>query len=162
MNRVINKMKRHLFRDFFAEVNRERKKQEAGFTLVELLVVMVILVLLASLVAPRVIGYLGSSKVKTAKIQIESLSTSLELFKLDAGRYPTSQEGLGALVKRPANISTWNGPYLKKNSVPKDPWGNSYSYKQPGEKAEFDIVSLGADGKSGGDGENKDIASWNE
>ncbi len=143
----------------FAEHDR---KDEAGFTLVELLVVMVILVLLASLVAPRVIGYLGSSKTKTAKIQIESLTTSLELFKLDAGRYPNSQEGLDALVKKPATISTWNGPYLKKSKVPNDPWGNAYSYKQPGEKDEFDIISFGADGKSGGDNENRDIANSDE
>ncbi len=144
------------------EKYKKNRKHQAGFTLVELLVVMVILVLLASLVAPRVIGYLGSSKVKTAKIQIESLSTSLELFKLDAGRYPTSQEGLTALVKRPTNISVWNGPYLKKNKVPNDPWGNSYVYKQPGEKTEFDIISYGADGKSGGNDENGDISSGNE
>lgn len=140
-------------------LSTKSKSRQEGFTLVELLVVMVILVLLASLVAPRVIGYLGSSKVKTAKIQIESLSTSLELFKLDAGRYPTSQEGLAALIKRPTNVSTWNGPYLKKNKVPNDPWGNAYIYKQPGEKAEFDIFSYGADGKSGGDNENGDISN---
>ncbi len=153
-----------MYAQFKKQINfSDRDRQdEAGFTLVELLVVMVILVLLASLVAPRVIGYLGSSKTKTAKIQIESLTTSLELFKLDAGRYPNTQEGLEALVKRPTNVATWNGPYLKKNKVPNDPWGNPYTYKLPGEKSEFDIISFGADGKSGGDNENRDIANSDE
>ncbi len=143
----------------FADYDRN---DEAGFTLVELLVVMVILVLLAGFVGPKVVGYLSSSKIKTAKIQIEGLTTSLELFKLDTGRYPNSQEGLEALIKQPTTISTWNGPYLTKRKVPKDPWGNPYTYKQPGEKAEFDIISLGADGKSGGDGENRDVTNSDE
>ena len=142
------------------KTNAKRRNQEAGFTLVELLVVMVILVLLASLVAPRVIGYLGSSKAKTAKVQIESLTTSLELFKLDTGRYPTSQEGLGALVKKPLNSVNWNGPYLKKAKVPADPWGNDYRYKHPGEHGDFDVYSLGADNQAGGEDENKDVTSW--
>jgi general secretion pathway protein G len=133
---------------------------EAGFTLVELLVVMVILVLLASLVAPRVIGYLGSSRTKTAKVQIESLSTSLELFKLDTGRYPDEREGLAALVARPTNADSWNGPYLKKDRVPPDPWGRPYHYRFPGQRGAFDIYSLGADNREGGEGEDQDVASW--
>jgi general secretion pathway protein G len=136
------------------------RRGEAGFTLIELLVVMVILVLLASLVAPRVIGYLGSSRTKTAKVQIESLSTSLELFKLDTGRYPDAREGLDALVVRPANVKNWNGPYLKKDKVPADPWGQAYHYRYPGQRGQFDIYSLGADNQEGGDGENQDVASW--
>jgi general secretion pathway protein G len=136
------------------------RRGEAGFTLVELLVVMVILVLLASLVAPRVIGYLGSSRTKTAKVQIESLSTSLELFKLDTGRYPDEHEGLSALVARPANAQNWNGPYLKKDRVPPDPWGRPYHYRNPGQRGSFDIYSLGADNREGGEGEDQDVASW--
>jgi len=136
------------------------RSHEAGFTLIELLVVMVILVLLASLVAPRVIGYLGSSRTKTAKVQIESLSTSLELFKLDTGRYPDEYEGLTALVKKPANIKNWNGPYLKKDKVPPDPWGQPYRYRHPGQRGTFDIFSLGADNQEGGDGEDQDVTSW--
>jgi general secretion pathway protein G len=141
------------------ESQRERER-EAGFTLVELLVVMVILVLLASLVAPRVIGYLGSSRSKAAKVQIESLSTSLELFKLDSGRYPSEREGLKALVERPPDIKAWSGPYLKKDRVPNDPWGHPYYYRYPGQRGSFDIYSLGADNREGGEGEDQDVASW--
>jgi general secretion pathway protein G len=137
-----------------------RARREAGFTLIELLVVMVILVLLASLVAPRVIGYLGSSRTKTAKVQIESLSTSLELYKLDTGRYPDDREGLNALVERPASAKNWNGPYLKKDKVPLDPWGQPFHYRSPGQRGPFDIFSLGADNRDGGTGEDQDVASW--
>jgi general secretion pathway protein G len=136
------------------------RKGEAGFTLVELLVVMVILVLLASLVAPRVMGYLGGSRSKAAKVQIENLATTLELFKLDTGRYPTASEGLAALVQAPPGVRNWNGPYLKKSQVPLDPWSQAYHYRQPGQKAEFDIYSLGADNRAGGTGENQDVTSW--
>lgn len=137
-----------------------RSGPEAGFTLVELLVVMVILVLLASLVGPRVIGYLGSSKTKTAKVQIEALASALELYKLDNGRFPSTSEGLKALVERPGAARSWNGPYLKKLGVPLDPWGRSFVYRAPGQRGEFDIVSFGADGQQGGAGENADVASW--
>jgi len=140
--------------------NQADRRHEAGFTLVELLVVMVILVLLASLVAPRVIGYLGSSRTKTAKVQIESLSTSLELYKLDTGRYPDAHEGLTALVERPASVKNWNGPYLKKDTVPPDPWGQPYHYRYPGQRGAFDIYTLGADNREGGDGEDQDVSSW--
>jgi general secretion pathway protein G len=130
---------------------------EAGFTLVELLVVLVILVLLASIIGPKVIGYLGSSKSKTAKIQIESLVTSLELFHVDVGRYPTTAEGLTALVRMDAKVPGWNGPYLTKGSVPPDPWGAPYRYESPGKTAAFDLYSLGRDGKEGGSDEDADI-----
>lgn len=141
-------------------LNQCRRAGELGFTLIELLVVMVILVLLASLVAPRVIGYLGSSRTKTAKVQIESLSTSLELYKLDTGQYPDGRQGLVALVQRPANLPSWNGPYLKKDRVPPDPWGQPYFYVYPGRHGVFDIISLGADKKEGGQGEDQDVTSW--
>jgi general secretion pathway protein G len=130
---------------------------EDGFTLVELLVVLVILVLLASIVGPRVIGYLQSSKAKTAQVQIESLVTSLELFHIDVGRYPTSAEGLDALVKPAGKANGWNGPYLSKGSVPLDPWGQAYKYASPGKRGAFDIFTLGGDGKEGGTDEDADI-----
>ena len=136
-----------------------RRSGQAGFTLVELLVVLVILVLLASLVGPRVIGYLGSSRTKAAKVQVQSLATALELFKVDTGRYPSTGEGLKALVEAPPGIAAWNGPYLSKKDVPSDPWGRPYAYRSPGEHGAFDIVSLGADNQRGGTGENEDI-SW--
>ena len=140
--------------------HEEKRRREAGFTLVELLVVMAILVLIASLVAPRVIAYLGTSRVKTARIQIESLSTTLELFRLDTGRYPSSEAGLDALVLKPAVIQGWNGPYLKGGRLPLDPWGRPYLYRSPGEHGEFDIYSLGADGEPGGNDEKQDVTSW--
>ncbi len=133
---------------------------EAGFTLVELLVVLVILVLLASLVGPRVIGYLGTSRVKTAKVQIESLSSAIELYRIDNGRYPTTDEGLKALVQAPAGGDGWKGPYLTKKDVPNDPWNRPYHYRSPGQHGPFDIFSLGADNQVGGTGENEDITSW--
>ncbi|MBY0562351.1 type II secretion system major pseudopilin GspG [Hyphomicrobium sp.] len=139
--------------------NTRDRSHEAGFTLIELLVVMVILVLLASLVAPRVIGYLGSSRTKTAKVQIASLSTSLELFKLDTGRYPDAREGLSALVQRPSGVNAWNGPYLKIDRVPLDPWGQPYIYRFPGQHGAFDIISLGADKREGGAGEDQDVST---
>jgi general secretion pathway protein G len=137
---------------------RRCKSTEAGFTLIELLVVMVILVLLASLVAPRIIGYLGSSRTKAAIVEIQNLSASLELFKLDTGRYPEEREGLAVLVENPEHTKNWNGPYLKK--VPNDPWGYPYHYRYPGQRGDFDIFSLGADNRAGGDGENQDVTSW--
>ena len=133
---------------------------QAGFTLIELLVVLVILVLLASLVGPRVIGYLGSSRTKAAKVQIESLASALELYKLDTGGYPTTSEGLKALVAAPQGSAGWNGPYLTKREVPNDPWGRPYNYRAPGQHGAFDIFSLGADNQPGGTGENEDVSSW--
>ena len=139
---------------------RRRAGRQAGFTLVELLVVMVILVLLASLVAPRVVGYLGSARTKAAKVQIESLAQALELYKVDNQRYPTTSEGLKALIQAPAGVASWAGPYLNKKDVPSDPWGRPYVYRSPGEHGAFDISSLGADNQPGGTGENEDITSW--
>lgn len=130
---------------------------EAGFTLVELLVVLVILVLLASIIGPRVIGYLGSSRAKTAQVQMESLVTSLELFHIDVGRYPSTAEGLNALVQQAGKSPGWNGPYLSKGSVPLDPWGQPYKYEAPGKKGPFDLYSFGRDGKEGGADEDADI-----
>jgi len=133
-----------------------------GFTLIELLVVIVIIGLLASLVAPKLFNKLGQAKEKTAKAQISMISTALDAFKLDVGRYPTTQEGLKVLWKNPGNIPNWNGKYLPK-PIQKDPWGHPYVYKQPGPNGEpYELKSLGADGKEGGIGENKDISVWDE
>jgi general secretion pathway protein G len=136
-----------------------RRRGEGGFTLVELLVVLVILVLLASIIGPRVIGYLGSSRAKTAHIQIESLVTAMELFHIDVGRYPSASEGLAALVKSPGNVPGWNGPYLSKGDVPQDPWGRPYIYQSGQNGGSFQIKSLGADGKEGGSDENADVSN---
>ena len=130
-----------------------------GFTLIELLVVLVILGLLAGLVGPQVMQYLGDSKTKTAKLQIDNISGALDLYRLEVGRYPNNQEGLEALVSEPSGVPNWNGPYLKK-ALPKDPWGYNYQYKYPGENGEFDLYSLGADNSQGGDGEARDVVSW--
>ena len=127
-----------------------------GFTLIELLVVLVILTLLAGLVGPKVLDQLGGAKSKTAKIQISEIEQSLDLFKLDVGRYPTDAEGLRALVEKPATAQGWTAPYLKKG-LPTDPWGAAYLYKNPGRNGGPDVFSLGADGKPGGDGENADV-----
>ena len=134
-------------------------RDDKGFTLIELLVVMIIIGLLAALVGPRFIRQEEKAKVKAAKAQIELLSTALDTFRLDVGRYPTSQEGLEALRTQPGGVERWDGPYLKKE-VPLDPWGKPYVYKSPGEHGPFDIVSYGADGTAGGDGDNRDITSW--
>jgi len=131
-----------------------------GFTLIELLVVLMILGLIAGVIGPRVVGYLGGAKSDTAKLQIEEIGASLDLYKLEVGRYPTTEEGLQALVQAPTGSTGWRGPYLKKKVVPKDPWGNPYRYASPGQNGPYDISSYGADNRQGGDGENKDILSW--
>jgi general secretion pathway protein G len=127
-----------------------------GFTLIELLVVLAILTMLAGLVGPRVLGMLGGAKSKTAAVQISEIEKALEVYKLDVGRFPTSEEGLDALVKKPGSANGWNGPYVK-GGVPTDPWSHPYRYANPGANGGIDIVSLGADGAPGGDGENADI-----
>ncbi len=138
---------------------RRFRKGEKGFTLMELLIVMVILGLLAALVGPKLFSKVGKAKIKTAKAQIALLETALDEFRLDVGRYPTTEEGLKALVENPG-VKGWDGPYLKKKKVPLDPWGNPYHYKCPGEHGEYDLYSLGRDGKPGGTGEDADITSW--
>jgi general secretion pathway protein G len=127
-----------------------------GFTLLELLVVIVIIGLLAGYVAPRYFSQVGKSEIQVAKAQIESLEKALDQFRLDTRRYPTAEEGLDVLVSRPANVQGWSGPYLKK-AVPNDPWGRPYVYRVPGEKHEFEIASYGRDGKAGGSGDDADI-----
>lgn len=132
----------------------------SGFTLIELLVVLVILGLLAGLVGPQVMKYVGSSKTETARLQLEDLTAALDLYRLEVGSYPTTDEGLEALVVKPQGARNWNGPYLKKKLVPNDPWGNPYRFRSPGENGPFDIYSLGADNTEGGEGENRDVLGW--
>lgn len=146
----------------FLRLNKQSCTHRAGrgFTLIELLVVLVILGLLAGLVGPRVMKYVGESKSKTTRVQIEDLGAALDLFNLEVGRYPTSEEGLIALVEQPATAENWNGPYLKKKKVPLDPWGRDYQYRSPGQHGGYDLFSLGADNAEGGDGENQDVLSW--
>jgi len=132
----------------------------SGYTLIEILVVLTIISLLLALVGPRVLGYLSESRVKTAKLQIESFSSALDLFYLDTGRYPASSEGLDALTQRPANVTVWNGPYLKGGRVPNDPWGNAYQYRVSAERTPpYEIMSLGSDGREGGTGTAADISN---
>jgi general secretion pathway protein G len=127
-----------------------RQLPKDGYTLIELLVVLTIISLIVGLVGPRVLGYLGESRVKAAKLQIEGFSSALDLFYTDAGRYPTSSEGLDALAKRPPDVETWSGPYLKGGRVPLDPWGHAYIYRSPIDHLPpYEIVSLGADGRAG-------------
>jgi len=135
------------------------KNSTAGFTLLELLVVMVIIGLLAGYVAPKYMTQVGKSEVKAAKAQIDAFEKSLDQYRLDTGHYPSQQNGLNALVTRPSDESKWDGPYLKKG-VPLDPWGNPYIYKIPGDNGEFDLLTLGKDGQSGGSGEAADIGNW--
>lgn len=132
---------------------------QGGFTLLELLVVMVIIGLLAGYVGPRFFSQIGKSEVNTARAQIDAFEKALDQYRLDVGRYPASEQGLAALMEAPAGVSRWAGPYLKK-AVPADPWGQPYQYRQPGEHGEFDLLSWGADGKPGGEGIDADIGNW--
>jgi general secretion pathway protein G len=135
------------------------KKNRQGFTLMELLVVLVIIGLLAALVGPSLYQRIKPAKQSAASAQISNFSTALDTFFVDVGRYPTTQEGLLALRKKPDGVAKWNGPYVKKE-IPLDPWGNPYQYRAPGRNGGFDIISFGADGREGGEDENKDINSW--
>jgi general secretion pathway protein G len=135
-----------------------RKRDKAGFTLIELLVVMAILALLAALVGPKLFPKLGKGKQSAAKAQIELIGQALDQLRLDVGRYPTTQEGLNALTVNPG-VDNWEGPYLKK-ALPPDPWGRQYQYVCPGTHQEYDLFSYGRDGSPGGEGEDKDITSW--
>jgi general secretion pathway protein G len=141
------------------EMNASRSMRAAGFTLLELLVVMVIIGLLAGIVGPRYFAQVGKSQSKTARAQIESLEQALEQYRLDVGRFPSSTEGLQALSAAPAGEAAWAGPYLKK-AVPKDPWGRPFLYQEPGSHGEVDIASYGKDGKPGGTADNADVTNW--
>lgn len=151
------------FRFFRSRRERPRARRharQAGFTLLELLVVLVILGLLAAIAAPRVMSYLGGAKTDTARIQIENLSTTLDLYRLDVGRYPSEDEGLHALLSPPSGAEGWNGPYVRREDMITDPWGRTYVYRFPGQALEFDLYSLGADAAEGGEGENQDVTNW--
>jgi len=138
---------------------RYLKSTQGGFSLLELLVVMVIIGLLAGYVGPKYFAQIGKSEIKAAKAQIDALGKSLDQYRLDTGHYPTTEQGLSALVTKPANESKWEGPYLTK-AVPADPWGKPYVYKNPGEHGDYDLLSYGKDGQAGGSGEAADIVNW--
>ena len=136
-------------------------RKQQGFTLIELLIVMVILGILAALVGPRMFGKVGKSRQKAAKAQISLFETAMDTYRLDVGKYPTTDQGLEALRVKPDGVEKWDGPYLPKD-VPVDPWGNRYVYESPGEHGDYDLISLGADGDFGGEGEDEDIVSWKD
>jgi general secretion pathway protein G len=142
-----------------AVVRRAVLTASPGFTLIEMLVVLVIIGLIMGLVGPQVLNYLTNARTKAAKLQIEAFSSSLDLYYLDTGRYPQGNEGLEALVRRPSGLEVWNGPYLKGGAVPLDPWGHAYVYRAPAERAPYEITSLGSDGLDGGTGSAADIKS---
>jgi len=137
------------------------KEKEKGFTFFEILVVVTIIGLLAALVGPRLWGKISGGKQTAAKAEIELLGTALDAFRLDTGRYPTTEEGLKAIREQPSGVDNWNGPYLPKE-IPVDPWRRPYVYRCPGEHGEYDLISYGADGVEGGEGENADITSWKD
>ena len=134
--------------------------RQAGFTLVELLVVLGIIALLAAVVAPQVIRYVGDARVETARVQLKNIESALELYYLDAGQYPTTEQGLNALVSAPAGVEAWHGPYIKLKKGIVDPWGQAFNCKQPGEHGALDVFTLGRDKAVGGEGEDRDILNW--
>ena len=137
-----------------------RRRNDGGFTLLEMLVVLAIMGLLAAIIAPQVLKYLGSSRTQTAKVQIQNVDAALQLYRLDVGRFPTQEEGLGSLVAAPPTAPGWNGPYLQKTAALTDPWGAPYLYRIPGKHGEADVYSLGSDKAEGGTGEAADVGSW--
>jgi general secretion pathway protein G len=137
-----------------------RRRDDGGFTLLELLVVLAIMGLLAAIIAPQVLKYLGTSRTQTAKVQVQNVVAALELYRLDVGRYPTQQEGLAAVVAAPPAAAGWNGPYLAKTSALTDPWGQPYLYRIPGKHGEIDVYTLGSDKAEGGTGEAADVGNW--
>jgi len=138
----------------------ERRSSQTGFTLIEIMVVIIIIGVLASIVVPRMFGNVEKAKLNAASAQIEMLGTALDSFRLDTGRYPTTSEGLEALVRPASGTEEWNGPYLKKIEIPLDPWKKPYHYESPGNFGDYDLYSYGKDNAEGGEGENRDIASW--
>lgn len=138
----------------------QMKNKNLGLTLIELLVVLTIIALVGAVVAPQVLNKVGGAKSTTTKMQIDDLGAALDLFYLDTGDYPSTDEGLQALVEAPAGSDNWNGPYLKKSTIPKDPWKHDFHYQSPGEHGEYDLYSYGKDGAPGGEDENTDIVSW--
>lgn len=132
----------------------------AGFTLLELMVVLLILALLASIAAPRVTKYLRKAKTETARIQVDALSAAVDSFHLDTGRFPTSEEGLKVLIEAPSDTAEWDGPYIRKRESLTDPWGRAYLYRVPGKAAEYDIYTFGSDHAEGGEGDARDIGNW--
>ncbi len=141
-------------------MNIKYKQAETGFTLLELLVVLGIIALLAGIVGPQVMKHMSASKTKATRVQVEDLSAALDMYKLDVGKYPTTEQGLSSLVEKPAGSKRWNGPYLRKDKVPHDAWIQPFHYASPGQHGKFDLYSYGADDKEGGEGEDQDIASW--
>jgi general secretion pathway protein G len=154
---------RNIGRSFAVHAADKRRRQIAqqGFTLVEMLVVITIIGLIMGLIGPRVLNYLSESKVKAAKIQLQSFASALDLFYLDAGRFPSTAEGLAALVRPTPGVAAWNGPYLKGGNVPSDPWNNAYVYRSPAEHGPYDILSYGSDGQEGGSGLAADLSLEN-
>jgi general secretion pathway protein G len=158
---VVRRLRREYGRRRRSFVTGAGFRRQSGFSLIELLVVLTIIALLGAVVGPQVIKNLGRAKSDTAKIQIDDPGAALDLYYLDLGRYPTTDEGLSALISAPATLSAgWNGSYLKKGTVPKDPWGNDYRYASPGNNGVYDLFSYGADNQADGDDENRDIVSW--
>jgi general secretion pathway protein G len=152
---------RFLFNPIGGEVKMRIRPGERGFTLIEIMIVVIIIGLLAALVGPKLFGKLSMAKQKSAKMQIELFGTALDAFRLDTGRYPTTEEGLKALREKPSGVERWQGTYLPKE-IPLDPWGKSYVYKSPGEHGDYDLISYGLDGVEGGEGENEDVVSWKD
>jgi general secretion pathway protein G len=144
-----------------SEDRRRRNPGEEGFTLVEMLVVIAIIGLIMGLIGPRVLNYLSESKVKAAKIQLQSFGSALDLFYLDTGRFPSTSEGLAALVRRTTGVAAWNGPYLRGGNVPSDPWSNAYVYRSPGDRGPYEVMSYGSDGQEGGSGLAADLSTEN-